>query len=432
MFTIYIPSLITIWTIHKVNNETPKGARSYENVPYTIEYNLDDLESVLCVYFVYEELKFSGWEADDCKNAAVVHHVLCDDGVNGIMDTEAFPKLTFYDKKVVWTEAKKYCEYTNSTLIDLYSELYVVSLFEDSLKLNLTSLTSFWSESPTSSVVFDESMCEFGVGELISHEFGIELQILLSDEFKFKETSTDCTNPIHAIMCKKQTEINPFVEMNNSMIVNRVSLKNISVSSTVECEEQCITLITYGINCAGFNYNWTLEECSLLAHLEDCTCFDFVLSKTEGMSAFLVIPYTITIGEYKPLNEPGSTELRIQDNDNTDPMVTDQQASTLGKTAPTTKPTSTVGNNAEGRILTIIMGLICTVSCVILIYKAAPILHQVKHMESSLADEKITRKDVEEQIYDAFTIEMSDDGIRMLTEGVITLNIPPTCHKDII
>ncbi|CAC5421400.1 unnamed protein product [Mytilus coruscus] len=345
MFTIYIPSLITIWTIHKVNNETPKGARSYENVPYTIEYNLDDLESVLCVYFVYEELKFSGWEADDCKNAAVVHHVLCDDGVNGIMDTEAFPKLTFYDKKVVWTEAKKYCEYTNSTLIDLYSELYVVSLFEDSLKLNLTSLTSFWSESPTSSVVFDESMCEFGVGELISHEFGIELQILLSDEFKFKETSTDCTNPIHAIMCKKQT---------------------------------------------------------------------------------------VTIGEYKPLNEPGSTELRIQDNDNTDPMVTDQQASTLGKTAPTTKPTSTVGNNAEGRILTIIMGLICTVSCVILIYKAAPILHQVKHMESSLADEKITRKDVEEQIYDAFTIEMSDDGIRMLTEGVITLNIPPTCHKDII
>ncbi|CAC5421398.1 unnamed protein product [Mytilus coruscus] len=141
----------------------------------------------------------------------------------------------------------------------------------------------------------------------------------------------------------------------------------------------------------------------------------------------------VTIGEYKPINEPGSTELLIQDNDNTDPMVTDQHTSTLEKTASTTKPTSTVEDDAAGRLLTITMGFICTVSCVILIYKAAPILHQVQNMELSLADGKITRKEVKEQLNDAFTIEMSDeDGEKILTEGVITIYIPPNCHLDII
>ncbi|CAC5421399.1 unnamed protein product [Mytilus coruscus] len=485
METEYDLSLITIWTIHKVKHETPKGTRFYENVPYTIGYNLDDLESVLCVYFVYEEFKFKGWEADDCKNEVVTHHVLCAEAVNGIT---AFPKLTFDDEEVVWTEAKRYCEYTNNTLINLFNEIYYVNIVEDLLTVNLTSMISFWSEPPkylnvTSSVVSDKSVCEFGAGELISHidNHGFELQ--LSDE-----SFLDCSNPVHAITCEKQTEMNLFFEMRNSMIENKVLLKNISVSSTVECEEQCITLITYGIYCAGFNYNWTLQVCSLLANLEDCTCYNFVLSKTEGMSAFLVKPYTIIIGEYKPVNELGSTELqiqdndntdhivtnqqatilvktatttlpssrdgdnaavtigdykptnelgstevRIQDNDNTDSMVTNQQPSTLVKTATTTKPTSTIGGNDAGRLLTITMGLICTVSCVVLVYKAAPILHQVKNMELSLADGQITRKKIEEQLNDAFTIEMSDeDGDRILNEVVITRNIPPDCHMDII
>ncbi|CAC5421397.1 unnamed protein product [Mytilus coruscus] len=434
-------SLTYVWTIHKVNNETSKGNISYENVPYTIEYNLDDLESVLCVYFVYEDFKFSGWEADDCKNEAVMHHALCENDVNVIIDI-AVSELTFYDEKVVWTEAKKYCEYTNTTLIGKNTALYLITTFEVSLKLNSTSLMSLWRDLPkypngSSSVVSDKPVSEFGVGRLSSYEFGFELILLpMFDKFEFSESYTDRTNPIHAFMCEKQTEIIPFVENDNSMIVNKVPLKNISASSTVECEEQCITLITYGIHCAGFNYNWTLQECSLLGNLEDCiilTCHNFIFSKTEGMSAFLVRPYKITMGEYKPIHEPGSTDLRIQDNDNTDPMVTDQQVSIFGKTATTTKPTSTIGGNDEGRLLTIIMGFICAVSCVILIYKAVPILHQVKNMKLLLADGKITRTEVEEQIYDAFTIEMSDeDGERILTERVITLNIPPNCHMDII
>ncbi|CAG2226076.1 unnamed protein product [Mytilus edulis] len=225
---------MTVWTIHKVNNETPKGTRSYENLPYTIEYNLDDHESVLCVYFVYEGLKFSGWVADDCKNETVVHLVLCTDKSYGITD----------------------------------------------LKL--------------------------------------------------------------------------FVEMSSVIIVNKVSLKNISVSSTVECEEQCIALTTYSINCAGFNYNWKLQECALLAYLEDCKCSSFILSETEGMSAFLVKPYSIRVIEYNPITidiPRGSPELRIQDNDDTDSTVTDSQASTLVERATTTKPSSTAGDNAAASTL---------------------------------------------------------------------------------
>lgn len=87
---------MTVWTIHKVNNETPKGTRSYENLPYTIEYNLDDYESVLCVYFVYEGLKFSGWVADDCKNETVVHLVLCTDKSYGITGNITSNQFYFY------------------------------------------------------------------------------------------------------------------------------------------------------------------------------------------------------------------------------------------------------------------------------------------------------------------------------------------------
>ncbi|VDI67740.1 Hypothetical predicted protein [Mytilus galloprovincialis] len=136
--------------------------------------------------------------------------------------------------------------------------------------------------------------------------------------------------------------------MSSVIIVNKVSLKNISVSSTVECEEQCIALTTYGINCAGFNYNWKLQECSLLAYLEDCKCSSFILSETEGMSAFLVQPYSITVRESNPITidiPRVSPELRIQDNDDNDSTVTDSQASTLVETATTTKPSSTDGDN---------------------------------------------------------------------------------------
>ncbi|XP_071154389.1 uncharacterized protein [Mytilus edulis] len=152
------------------------------------------------------------------------------------------------------------------------------------------------------------------------------------------------------------------------------------------------------------------------------------------MSAFIVRPYSITIGEYKPINEHGvSTENEIQDNDNTYPMVTDQQASTLEKKATTTKPNRPDEGNAAGQVLTITMGLMSAVACSILIYKAATILNHVKNMKSTLADGKITKKEVEEQLNGAFTIEMSDeDGERIVTEGVITMNVPPNCYFDII
>ncbi|CAG2221844.1 unnamed protein product [Mytilus edulis] len=344
---------MTVWTIHKVNNETPKGTRSYENLPYTIEYNLDDHESVLCVYFVYEGLKFSGWVADDCKNETVVHLVLCTDKSYGIT---AFPKLTFLNEEVDWTYSEKYCDYTYySDLIELFEQVYFVTLFQDSRKLTITSDISFWSEPNseeyrkyTSVVVFDESVCQSCHGE-ISY-FLPSSEFLLPDGLLF----IDCTKIIDAMMCEHQTDLKLFVEMSSVIIVNKVSLKNISVSSTVECEEQCIALTTYGINCAGFNYNWKLQECSLLAYLEDCKCSSFILSETEGMSAFLVQPYSITVRESNPITidiPRVSPELRIQDNDDNDSTVTDSQASTLVETATTTKPSSTVGDNVAASTL---------------------------------------------------------------------------------
>lgn len=54
---------------------------------------------------------------------------------------EAVSELTFYDEKVVWTEAKKYCEYTNTTLIGINTLIYGGSVLDDSLKLNLTRYT---------------------------------------------------------------------------------------------------------------------------------------------------------------------------------------------------------------------------------------------------------------------------------------------------
>lgn len=86
--------------------------------------------------------------------------------------------------------------------------------------------------------------------------------------------------------------MNLFDEMQNFMIVKEVSLKNISASSTDKCAEQYIILTKYGIYCVGFNYNLTLHGCSLIANLEECTCYNFVLSKTAGMSAFLLKEYT--------------------------------------------------------------------------------------------------------------------------------------------
>ncbi|CAC5373028.1 unnamed protein product [Mytilus coruscus] len=156
-------------------------------------------------------------------------------------------------------------------------------------------------------------------------------------------------------------------------------------------------------------------------------------ARTGGMSAFMVSNGKVTIGEYKPINEPESTELQIQDNDKTDPMVTDKKASTLGKTITTTKPASTDGSNAAGRLLTITIGLIGAVLGVILMYKAIPIVQKVQNMKLLFADEKTTRKEAEEQLTDSVTIEMSDeDGERIFTKGVNTRNIPPNCHMDII
>ncbi|XP_076089967.1 uncharacterized protein LOC143061999 [Mytilus galloprovincialis] len=151
------------------------------------------------------------------------------------------------------------------------------------------------------------------------------------------------------------------------------------------------------------------------------------IQDNENKDLMVTSQQSIT-GGYKTINKPGSTELGIEDNDNTDPMVTDQQPSTLVNTATTTKSTSTFGENDAGRVLTITMGLIGAVACGILIYKAPPMLHQVENMKLRLADGRITKKEVEEQIYDAFTIETSvEDG-----EGISFLNIPPNCHLNIM
>ncbi|VDI04195.1 Hypothetical predicted protein [Mytilus galloprovincialis] len=359
---------------------------------------------------------------------------------------------------MTWKNAYEFCVSRGQRLVysthsmnyDIEKE-YLPLVLAD---LNPVTLVLFWSDLSNNQnglVVSDEPARTFGVGRLSYYEIGSELIIIpiiaMSDNFELNESYTD--------------EKIPFIENNNSMIVNKVWLKNISANSTVECEEQCISLISYGIHCAGFNYNWKLEECSLLGNLEDCiilSCRDFIFSKTEGMSAFIVRPYSITIGEYKPINEHGvSTENEIQDNDNTYPMVTDQQASTLEKKATTTNPNRPDEGNAAGQVLTITMGLMSAVACSILIYKAATILNHIKNMKSTFADQnvdmiygfmqtspfqlfglmemkgKITKKEVEEQLNGAFTIEMSDeDGERIVTEGVITMNVPPNCYFDII
>ena len=57
-------------------------------------------------------------------------------------------------------------------------------------------------------------------------------------------------------------------------------------------------------------------------------CKLLLVSFTQPSSSSLYInnlKFSAITGGYKTINKPGSTELGIEDNDNTDPMVTDQQ-----------------------------------------------------------------------------------------------------------
>ncbi|XP_071156083.1 uncharacterized protein [Mytilus edulis] len=423
-------SLQNIWTIHKVNNETPKATRSTDNFPSTIGYNLSDLESVLCVYLVYEDLTLRGWEADECKNETVVHYPLCDDSVHASME------ITLYQEKVDWKEAKSYCEYKSSALINLdssfnYVRLFAASTFELNLKrfeLNQSRFTIFevlfWVEPlKYPDAVVEETMCDYGV--VLPPPFGF---------YYMERDRESCTKPLHYIMCIKQTEKISFVQVTYNVTNDVLLLTSIIASRPAECEEHCIAIIKYGIDCDGFNFNRTSHECLFLAVPYEFYLYEsrnpavFVSYKyeiTDEMLVFLVTYGKVTIGEYKLMNEDESREFQIQNHYNT--------ASTVGKTITQTKLTST-GVNAEGRLLTITMGVVGAVASFILLFTVVSIVHKVQYMESSLAGEnKSTRKEAEEQLRDSFTIELpDDDGESILTKGVNTRNIPPTFYMDII
>ncbi|VDI12676.1 Hypothetical predicted protein [Mytilus galloprovincialis] len=334
-------------------------------------------------------------------------------------------EITLYQEKVNWREAKSYCEYKSSALINLdsgfnYARLFGASTFE----LNLKSGVLFWVQPlKYPDAVVEETMCDYGV--VLPPPIG----------FYIIETYREsCTKPLHDIMCEKQTENISFVQVTYKFTVDVLLLTSIIASTPVECEEHCIAIIKYGIDCDGFNFNWTSHECLFLAvpykfYLNELrNPADFVSYRydiTDEMLVFLVTYGKVTIGEYKPMNEDESTEFQIQNYYNT--------ASTVGKTITTPKPTSTGGGNAEGRLLTITMGVVGAVASFIMMFKVVSIVHKVQYMESSLAGEKKTRKESEEQLRDSFTIELSNnDGERILTKGENTRGIPPNCHLDIV
>ncbi|CAG2256910.1 unnamed protein product [Mytilus edulis] len=72
---------LSFWTIHKVNNQTPKGERFYTESP--VENFMYDYSFPLCVYHVYERYNNRlGWEADNCLGKK--QYVMCSNRVSSV------------------------------------------------------------------------------------------------------------------------------------------------------------------------------------------------------------------------------------------------------------------------------------------------------------------------------------------------------------